>query len=857
MATCFLLLVVCWLFRPGCTSPEWFKNISTDLFNMSGDIKLGGLFPIKEQSNDTSNYSTKLNSVTCDSLNKVGLGRALVMKYAVEEINANSKLLPGIKLGYEIYNTCRHSAVVVRPALSFLTEKSIGTLSVECNYTDYETDMVAVIGPQTSEMVTVIGKLLGFFLMPQISFGATSDKFSDSLTYPSFFRTVPSDIRQVDAMAQLIKNFRWNWVAVVGSEEEYGQQGVQQFSKKAENMSVCVAYQGLIPIYDDPKPAIQTIISNIQTTEVKVVVVFALVAPAKSFFEEVIKNNLTGVWIASSSWAIDDRIYSLPGIETIGTVIGFIDETETLDQLKPFTVALFQKLSEERTSSLPSEKFEDPYNPCPECRDLSLENISLVEDETVRTTAFSVYAAVYTVAQALHQLLECNSIACKWDSSTKLYPWKLLEVLKEISVNISNTSLKFDENGNPNIGYTVIQRIWDVKNSPYEPVGSYHSETLNINESLFKWYTNDNKIPESTCSKKCERGQVRRVKGFHSCCFDCIDCLEGTYQANADDLQCTKCNDSQWSSKNSTNCTDPIFDVLEWNASESLYMILAGAVLLIFQGSVFVLFLKHRGTPVVLASGGALTFVTLLGLMGTCLSLLLFFGQPGDVVCQLQLPLISIFQTVALSVVLAVSLQLFLVTEFPDTVAPHLRTLRGPGSWAFVLICCVVQAGLCGWFVQEGPTLSRYKADMYINFLRSFLSCPVPSEKLALMQGLNGSMALVSFMCTFMAVKPLHQYNLARDITFSTLIYCVIWVIFIPVYTGFTTSQSTDSMKKSIAHVSFTLASISGLAMAFYLPKCYLLLRKPDLNTPKQFCTFLEGIPPTQTEEEPQSQQDK
>lgn len=38
--------------------------------------------------------------------------------------------------------------------------------------------------------------------------------------------------------------------------------------------------------------------------------------------------------------------------------------------------------------------------------------------------------------------------------------------------------------------------------------------------------------PESTCSANCGRGQVRRVKGFHSCCFDCIDCQPGTYQAN-------------------------------------------------------------------------------------------------------------------------------------------------------------------------------------------------------------------------------------------------------------------------------------------------------------------------------------
>lgn len=88
-------------------------------------------------------------------------------------------------------------------------------------------------------------------------------------------------------MALLLKEFKWNWVAVVGSEEEYGQQGVQQFSKIAENMSICVAYQGLIPVYSDPQPAIKTIIDNIKATEVGVVVVFALVEPAEAFFEEV------------------------------------------------------------------------------------------------------------------------------------------------------------------------------------------------------------------------------------------------------------------------------------------------------------------------------------------------------------------------------------------------------------------------------------------------------------------------------------------------------------------------------------------------------------------------------------------
>ncbi|XP_056242601.1 taste receptor type 1 member 3 [Seriola aureovittata] len=850
MAAPFILLVLCWVFRLSCSvngSPKWFNNISTSLFHLPGDIMLGGLFPINELSSNLSQRREPEN-ISCESLNEHGLGLALVMKYAVDEINGKQILLPGIKLGYEIYDTCKQSAIVVKPTISFLTAKSDKALSVECNYTSYETSISAVIGPYSSEMVSIIGKLLGFFLMPQISYGATSDKFSDNLLYPSFFRTVPSDKWQVDVMALLTREFDWNWVAVVGSEEEYGQQGVQQFSKIAENMSVCVAYQGLIPVYTDPEPAVKTIVDNIKATNVGVVVVFSLPESAEIFFKEVIRRNLTGVWVASTSWSINNRITSIPNIQKIGTIIGFIDKIQTLDLFTAYTEELFIKLSKEKeNTSHPTAKPGNPDNPCPQCRNLSPANISLVTNPSVQRTAFSVYAAIYSVAEALHNLLGCNSTACMWGSETKIYPWKLLEVLRNTSVDVNGTHIVFDSNGNPNIGYQLIEWIWNASDVEFEVVGSF-SEQLSINKSLLKWYTANSEVPKSTCSATCELGQVRRVKGFHSCCFDCIDCLPGTYQANEDDIQCTKCPKGQWSLIRSINCTDPTFDVLSWDIPEALQLMLAGMLLLLCQGSVGVVFLKHRGTPLIMASGGALTFVALLSLMGACLSLLLFLGQPGDVVCRLQLPLISILQTVALSIITSISLQIFFVTEFPDTASSYLH-LRGPGSWMFVLVCCAVQAGLCGWFVQEGPSLSEYKANMKIVFVRVFLSCPVlPLMGFAVMQGLNVVLALISFICTFMAVKPLHQYNLARDITFSSLIYCVIWVTFIPIYIGLNTKN------RSIVHVCFTLASNLGLVAAYYFPKCYLLLRKPDFNTPKHFCTFLEGVPPTPAQEEPQPQ---
>uniref|UniRef100_UPI0037E7B6BB taste receptor type 1 member 3 n=1 Tax=Semicossyphus pulcher TaxID=241346 RepID=UPI0037E7B6BB len=850
MAAHSALLFLCWTFRlsHSATTPEWFNNISTNIFSSPGDIMLGGLFPINDL---TSNLSQRRepNNISCESVNNFGLGLALVMKYAVDEINANQLLLPGLKLGYNIYDTCRQSAVVVKPVISFLTEKSTNALSVECNYTDYETSISAVIGPYSSEMVSVIGKLLGFFLMPQISFGATSDKFSNKLLYPSFFRTVPSDKWQVEVIVLLLKEFKWNWVAIVGSEEEYGQGGVQEFSKIAENKSVCVAYQGLIPVYTDPEPAVKTIIDNIIATNTGVVVLFSLPEAAEVFFKEVIRRNVTGVWIASTSWAIHYLLTSLPNIQSVGTIIGFTDDTQTLDLLTPYTQKLFTKLSEERARTpppTPPPKPGNPDNPCPLCWSLSPANISLVEDPVVKRSAFGVYAAIYSATQALHNLLECNSTSCMTGADTKIYPWKLLEVLRRTSVEINGTNIVFDSNGNPNIGYDLLQWVWKDSGLEFKIVGSFYKK-LSINKSLFKWHTPNSEVPLSTCSAACEKGQVRRVKGFHSCCFDCIDCQPGTYQANEEDIQCTRCPKGQWSLVRSTNCTLPTFDILSWDSTEALMMMLAGVLLLVCQGSVGVVFLKHRGTLMVKASGGVMSFVALLSLMGACFSLLLFLGQPDDVVCRLQLPLICIFQTGALSIIMFISLQIFYVSEFPEMAASHLDILRGPGSWLFLLLCCAMQAGICGWFTTAGPSLTDHLASMTINFVRDFLVCPVdPLGGLAIMQGFNCALALASFMCTFMASKPPHQYNLARDITFSSLIYCVFWVTFIPIYIGLVDKN------KSIVHVSFTLASNFGLVAAYYFPKCHFLFRKPELNKAEHFCTFLEGVPPMPAQEEPQ-----
>lgn len=114
-------------------------------------------------------YSDRQCSSWHNSVNVIGLGLSLVMKYTVDEINARPDLLPNIKLGFETFDSCSQSFIIVKPSMFFLSEGYSGQVRVMCNYTDYSTRVLAVIGPQTSEMVNVVGKIFGFFMMPQVS----------------------------------------------------------------------------------------------------------------------------------------------------------------------------------------------------------------------------------------------------------------------------------------------------------------------------------------------------------------------------------------------------------------------------------------------------------------------------------------------------------------------------------------------------------------------------------------------------------------------------------------------------------------------------------------------------------------
>jgi ABC-type branched-subunit amino acid transport system substrate-binding protein len=81
---------------------------------------------------------------------------------------------------------------------------------------------------------------------------------SDKTQYPTFFRTIPSDQFQADALAKLVKNFGWTWIGVVRSRSDYGNNGMASFLQAAQKEGICVEYSESITKYD-PQSKIQQV----------------------------------------------------------------------------------------------------------------------------------------------------------------------------------------------------------------------------------------------------------------------------------------------------------------------------------------------------------------------------------------------------------------------------------------------------------------------------------------------------------------------------------------------------------------------------------------------------------------------
>ncbi|XP_062861011.1 extracellular calcium-sensing receptor-like [Trichomycterus rosablanca] len=788
------------------------------------------------------NCTYKPGPVKCNGFDPRAFRWALVMKLAVEEINNSSVLLPNHTLGYKIFDSCAYPLLAQRAALAVMN----GLNEADRPMCSNASPMLAIIAESGSTESIVVSRILQPFRIPMISYFSSCACLSNRQEFPTFFRVIPSDAYQVKAIAKLLLHFNWTWIGVVRGDHEYGRSALQDLLAELKGTNVCVAYQEMIPLLYDTRRALETI-RVMNGSSARVVVVFSAEGELTPFLRDYMEQNVTGIqWIASEAWVTASVFTGSKFYPYLGGTIGFAIRQGHIPGLRDYLTTvnpqmypdnpLVHKLWGALYGCSPISSFStSSHLPMCEGHEVLRNEHSAYMNTSSPRISYNVYKGVYAIAHSLHNLISCQSghgpfVNSTCAESTQIYPWQLQHYLQEVSFTISGETVNFDSNGEtiPSYDLTNWQKgtagnIELVKVGMYDGALEAGSELVIYNSGI-TWAGDKSEVPVSICSVGCTPGFRKAVRqGEPVCCFDCVPCDSGKISNQTDSIDCMDCPEDYWSNDNGTACVPKIVEFLSHDAM-GLTLTVISVVGACTTLAVFAVFLYYRNTPIVRMNNSELSFLILLSLTLCFLCALIFIGKPTSWSCMLRHTAFSITFSLCISCILGktlVVLAVFTATQPGNNVMKWL----GPMQQRIIIFSCtLVQMIICAtWLIASPPFPYRNTQSQHSKVI---LDCSVGSD-LAFwcVLGYIGLLACLCFVLAFLARKLPGNFNEAKYITFSMLIFCAVWLAFVPAYV------SSPGKFTTAVEIFAILASSFGLLMCLFAPKCYIILLTPGKNT--------------------------
>ncbi|XP_053356938.1 extracellular calcium-sensing receptor-like [Clarias gariepinus] len=751
-----------------------------------------------------------------------GLRFAQTMTFAIDEINKNNYLLPNILIGYKIYDNCGSGLLSMRAAMALMNGVDV-TAAAACSG---QAVVKAIIGEAQSTPTIALTKTTGPFRIPVISHGATCECLSNRKEYHSFFRTIASDYYQSRALAYLVKHFGWSWVGAVNSNNDYGNNGMAIFLNAAKEEGICVEYSEKFDGSDTAK--IMKVANIIKRGTARVIIVFLAHFDMNILIDQLIQMNVTGYqMIGVEAWITAVNLVTPASYNILAGSIGFDVGKLNINSFADYVVNEFWE------TAVPCLQMKENISQTEENCDnykhmIPFKNYN--DDISELRYAKNIYNAVYAVAHSLHRLLRCKENQ-NCEKKETIQPWQVIEDLQKVNFT---TKLKeqvwFDNTGAVAAKYDVVNWQRGINGEvQFKAVGYYDASLPSgkqfvLNTEDIVW-AGEKREPRSVCSESCPPGTRKAAqKGRPVCCYDCIPCAEGEISNQTDSNNCEQCPGEYWSNAGRDKCVLKVIEFLSMTEVMGIMLVffsLFGAVLTVL---VAVLFLIEKDTAIVKANNSELSFLLLFSLTLCFLCSLTFIGRPSEWSCMLRHTTFGITFVLCISCILGKTVVVLMA--FRATI-PGSNVIKwfGPLQQRFtVLTFTCIQALICVLWLTVSPPFSYKNMNYYKE--KIILECNLGSAiGFWAVLGYIGVLAFLCFILAFLARKLPDNFNEAKCITFSILIFCAVWITFIPAYIS-------SPGKFTVAIEIFAiLASSFALLFCIFTPKCYIILFKPKLNT--------------------------
>ncbi|XP_077171268.1 extracellular calcium-sensing receptor-like [Paroedura picta] len=764
------------------------------------------------------------------------------MVFATEEINQDPALLPNITLGFQIFDSCCSVSRALLGTVQFLTGLPKAIPNFRCRRDPLPAGVIAEAGITESR---AIARLLDLSRYPQISYFPTGPGTKDGSRFLSFFRTVPSNHLQALSLARLVIHFAWTWIGLLSEDSENGKQGAEVVQEQILKKGVCVAFEYTLPVV--PNLTItERVVKIIAGSKARVIVSFCGIE-VLPVLAELYRQGVRGrLWLYSESMS-RIALFKKHAVQMLQGSLAVMPHKEVVPGLRDYILRL-------RPSNSPEDVFfQEFWSEVFHCwwdassgerTDLCTGEESLGNGTNAFLSmpgfglAFNVHDAVYAIAHALQDMVRKEPRGPKPFRNRAqvgirgLEPWKLLQYLRKVHFkNKASAEVFFDEHGDlPGYLDVFNTRFFSEEDFSIVLVGRIAfspspSKELEINDSAILWAGGGTKIPVSVCTQSCPRGSHRAEVPYKAtCCFVCVPCASGEISNQTGSSVCIRCPEDQWPDEGQTRCMPKRELYLPFH--EPLGAGLAGASVCgsLLPILTLALFVTHRDSPLVRANSRELSYLLLAGLTVSFLSCLLFLGRPTRRSCFLRPVVFGPTFALCLSCLLAKTLMVVAAFRATDPGSRMRQWLDTRTARAVVLGGCFPQLLLCTvWLAVSPPSPGKDTSSVPHDVT---LLCNEGSVAafwaMLFYLGLLGGLSLVG---AFLARNLPDAFNEAWLIGFSLLGCLGVWLAFVPAY--LTAREWHTAATESFA----VLGSSAAVFIGMFVPKCFILLWHPELNT--------------------------